>query len=126
MEFGADAAIDYIGQSSTIKHAHFILVLEALNLRARHTLRHRLVFYVNLVFHFRHGLGCVAHDERVHFRAQANELDNRIPFCLVFKVAHFSGVKISMTTSEVRKLAITNLAKLEGVSKVSARVYVFA
>ena len=30
-----------------------------------------------------------------------------------------------MTTSEVRKVAITNLAKVVGVSKVRARVYFF-
>ena len=111
MEFGADAAIDNIGKSSTIEHAHVILVLVALDLRARHTLRHRLLPYVHRVINRRDGLGCVAHGERVNLRALANKLDFQIPFGFVFEVAHFSGVKISMTTSEVRKVAITNFAK---------------
>ena len=98
-------------------------MLESLDLGARHTLRHRLVPYVHRGIHSRDGLGCVAHGVRVYFRAQANELDYRIPFGLVFEVAHFTGVTISMTTSEVRKVAITNLAKVEGVSKVRALVY---
>ena len=125
MEFRTDAAIDHVGQGSTIEHPHVILVLEALDLGAPHTLRHYLMPYVHRVIHPRDGLGCVAHGERVHFRANANELDYRIPFGLVFEVAHFSGVKISMTTSKVRKVAITNLAKVDGVSEVRARVYLF-
>ena len=125
MEFRADAAIDHVGQGSTIEHAHVIFVLKALDLGARHTLRHRLVPYVHRVIHPMDGLGCIAHCDQVDFRAQANELDYRIPFGLVFEVAHFSGVKISMTTSEFRKVAITNLAKVEGVLKVKARVYFF-
>ena len=117
MEFRANAAIDHVGQGSTVEHAYIILVLEALDLGARHTLRHRLVSYVLVVIHPWDRLGGVGHGERVHFRAQANKLDYRISFGLVFEVAHFSGVKISMTTSEVRKVAITNLAK----SKASRR-----
>ena len=31
-----------------------------------------------------------------------------------------------MTTSEIRKVVITNLAKVEGVSEVRARVYLFS
>ena len=123
MEFRADAAIDHVGQGSTIEHAHVIIVLKALALGARHTLRHRLVPYVHRVIHPWDRLGGLTHCERVHFRAQAYELDYRIHFGLVFEVAHFSGVKISMTTSEVRKVAITYLAKVEGVSKERARVY---
>ena len=122
MKLRADAAIDYVGQGSTIVHAHVILVLEAFDLGERHTLRHRLMFNVHRVIHPRNGLGCVAHGERIHFRAEANELDYRISFGLVFELAHFSGVKISMTTSKIRKVAITNLAKVEGVT-LRARVY---
>ena len=36
LEFGTDAAIDYVCQSSTIVHAHIIIVIEALDLRKRH------------------------------------------------------------------------------------------
>ena len=86
MEFKVDAAIDHVGHGFTIEHAHVILVLKALDLGARHTLCPRLVPYVHRVIHARNGLGCVAHCERVHFRAQANELDNRIPFGLIFEV----------------------------------------
>ena len=43
MEFRTDAAIDHVGQGFTIEHTHVILVLEALDLRARHTLRLCLV-----------------------------------------------------------------------------------
>ena len=43
MEFLADAEIDHVGQGCTIVHAHVILVLEALDLKARNTLRHRRV-----------------------------------------------------------------------------------
>ena len=75
MEFRADAKIDNIVQSSTIEHTHEIFVLEALDLGARHTLRYRHVSYVNWVIQFRYGLGCFAYGERVHFIAQANELD---------------------------------------------------
>ena len=100
-------------------------MLKALNLGTRHTLHHRLVPYIHRVIHPWDRLRGVAHDERVHFRAQANELDYRIPVGLVFEVEHFSGVKISMTTFEVRKVAITNLVKVEGVSEVRARFYFF-
>ena len=92
MKFRADAAIDHVGQGSTIVHAHVILVLKALDLGARHTLRHRLVTYVHRVIHPWDRLGSVAHGERVHFRAQADELDDRIALVLVLEVAHFSGV----------------------------------
>ena len=95
-------------------------MLEVLDLGARHTFRHRLVPYVNRVVHPRDGLGCVSHGERVHFRAQADKLDDRSTLGLVLEVANFSGVLISITTSELKKVAITNLAKVEGVSKVRA------
>ena len=85
VEFRADAAIDHVGQGSTIERAHVILVLKALDLGARHTVRHRLVPYVNRVIYFLDRLRGVAHGERVHFRAQANKLDYRIPFGLVSK-----------------------------------------
>ena len=75
MEFRTNAAIDHIRQGSTIEHAHVILVLEALDLGARDTVCHCLVPYVHRVIYPRNGLGCVAHGERVHFRAHANELD---------------------------------------------------
>ena len=55
MEFRADTAIYHVGQGSTIEHAHVILMLEALDLVARHTLRHRLVPYVHRVIHPRMG-----------------------------------------------------------------------
>ena len=126
MEFRADAAIDHVSQGSTIEHAHVILVLKAFDLGARHTIRHRLVPYVHRVIYSWDRLGGVADGERVHFSAQTNELDYRIPFGLVFEVAHFLFVKISMTTSEGRKVAITNLAKVKCVSKVRAGVYFFA
>ena len=126
MEFGADAVIDHVGQCSTIEHAHVILVLEALDLGARHTLRQCLVPHVHQVIHPMDGLGCIAHGEQVHFKAQANKLDYWIHFGLVFEVAHFSGVKISVTTFEVRKVAITNLAKIKGDSTVKSRVYFFS
>ena len=100
-------------------------MLKALDLGARLTLRHRLLSNVYRVIHPWDRLGGVAHSERVHYRAQANELEYRIPFGLVFELAHFSGVNLSMTTSEVRKMAIINFAKVEGVSKVKARVYFF-
>ena len=51
VEFRADAAIDHVGQGSTIEHAHVILMLEAHDLGARHTLRHLLVPYVHRVIH---------------------------------------------------------------------------
>ena len=97
-------------------------MLEAPDLGERHTLRHRHVAYVHWVIHPRDGLRCVAHGEQIHFRAQVNEFDYRNPFGLVFEVTHFFGVKISITTSEVRKVPITNLAKVEYVSDLRARV----
>ena len=96
-------------------------MLEALDLGGRQTIRHRRVPYVHLVIHPRDGLGWVALGEQ----AQANLLDYRIPFGLVFEVAHFSGVTIIMTTSEVKKMAIINIAKVERVSEVRARVSLF-
>ena len=125
MKFRADAAIDHIGQGSTIVHAHVILVLEAFNLEPRHTFCHRLVPHIHRIVDSWDRLGCVAHGERVHFRAQAYKLDDRIALGLVLDVAHFSAVYISITTSEVRKVAIINLAKVEGVLKMRARVYLF-
>ena len=57
MEFEADATIDQICQSSIIEHAHVILVLEVLALKARHTIRHRLVRYGHQKINHRDGLG---------------------------------------------------------------------
>ena len=71
------------------------------------------------------GLGSVAHGERVHFRAKADELDNQIAFCLVVEVAHFAGVEFSIRTSDVGKVSRTYLAEIECVSIVRARVYLF-
>ena len=56
MEFRADAAIDYVGQGSTIVHAHVNFVLKALDLGPRHTLRHRLMCYIHRVVHYWDGL----------------------------------------------------------------------
>ena len=92
MEFETDAAIDYVCQSSTIVHAHIILVLEALDLGPRSALCQSLVPHIHRVFHSLDRLGCVAHGERVHLRAQADKLDDRIALGLVLEVAHFSGV----------------------------------
>ena len=92
MKFRADGAIDHVCQGSTILHALVILVLEALNLGPRHTFCHRLVPHIHRVVHSWDGLGCVAHGLRVHFRAQTDELDDRIALGLVLEVAHFSGV----------------------------------
>ena len=46
VKFGADAAIDHIGQGSTIEHAHVVLVFEVIDLGLRHTLCHRLVPHI--------------------------------------------------------------------------------
>ena len=72
MKCRLDAAIDPVGQGSTIVHAHVILVLKALNLGPHHALRHRLVCYVHRVIHSWDLLECVTHGKRVHLRAQAN------------------------------------------------------
>ena len=100
-------------------------MFEALNLGARHTIIHCLVIYVNRVIPPRNGLGFVKHGEYIHFRAQANKRDYQALLGLVFKVALFIGVKILMTTSEVRNVAITNFAKVDGDFEVGARVYLF-
>ena len=92
VKFRADAAIDPVGQGSTIVHAHVILVLEALDLGARNTFRHRIMPNIHWVVNSWDRVGCVAHSEQVHFRAQADELDDRIAHSLVHKLAHFSGV----------------------------------
>ena len=123
MEFRADAAIYNVGQGSTIVHAHVNLVFESLDLGARQTLRHCLMCYVHWVVYSWKKLGCVAHGERVHFRAHANKIDDRITFGLVFEIAHFFGVEISITTSEARKMLISYLAEIESVLKVRAREY---
>ena len=67
-------------------------MLEALSLGPRHTLRHRLVYFIHRVVHPWDGLGCVTHCELVHLREQADELDDRIALGLVLEIAHFSGV----------------------------------
>ena len=82
--------------------------------------------YVHRVVYSWDKLGCVAHCKQVNFRAQINELDDRIALVLVFKVAYFSGVKISITTSEVKKVPIIYFAKVKGVSEVKARIYCFS
>ena len=84
-QFRADAAINHVSQGSTFKHAHVILIFKALDLGARHNLRHRLVPYVHRVIYPWNKLGGVAENERVHFKAEANELDFWIPFDLVFE-----------------------------------------
>ena len=83
MEFGADSAIGYIGKGSTIVHLHVVFVLDALNLGSRHALCNRNVSYRHWVVQHRDGLGCFAQGERVHFRAQADELDDRIALCFI-------------------------------------------
>ena len=90
--FGAEATFDNIGQSSFIEHAHVILVMEAPELVAHHTHRHRLVPYIHRVVHPRDVLGCVAQRERVHLRAQADKLDDQISLRLVLQITQFSGV----------------------------------
>ena len=125
VEFRTDAAIDHVGQGSTIVHAHVIFVLKALDLGARHALCYSLVPHIHRVVHSWDWLGCVAHGERVHIRAQADDLDDRIALGLVLEVAHLSGVKISISTSEVKKVAITYLAKVKSISEVRARVDLF-
>ena len=92
MEFGADSAIGYIGKGSTIVNLHVVFVLETRNLGSRHALCNRLVSHLYRVDQLRDGLGCFAHGERVHLRAQADELDDRIALCFILQVADFSGM----------------------------------
>ena len=125
MKFTADAAIDHVGQGSTIVHTHIILVIEALDLRPRHALCLSFVPHIHRVVNFWDGLGCVAHSERVHLRAQIDEIDDRIAFDLVLEVADFAGVWIGIYTFEVKKVAITYLDKVKGVSEVRARLNLF-
>ena len=125
MEFRFDAAIDYVGQGSTILYAHVILMFEALDLGARNTLCHSLVPHIHLVVHLWNRLGCDANGEPVHFRAQADELDDRISLGLVLEEAHLFRVEISITTSVVRKVPIFFFAEIESVSKVRAQVNFF-
>ena len=76
MKCRANALIVHFGQGSTIVHEHVILVLEALDFGAGDTLCHRFVPNIYQVIHFWNGFGCVAHGERVHHKAQAEELDD--------------------------------------------------
>ena len=92
VKFRADAAIDHVGLGFTIVHAHVILVLEAINFEARTTLCHRLVPRIHRVVYPWNTLGCYADSERVHFRAQVDELDDRISFHLVLEKIYFSSV----------------------------------
>ena len=92
MDYGADSAIDHICSSFTILHSHVIFVLETLNLGARHALDHRLVPHIHRVVQPWNGLVCFAHGERIHLRAQADELDDRIALCFVLEVADLAGV----------------------------------
>ena len=92
MEFGVDSAIGYNGKGSTIVHLHVVFVLETLNLGSRHALCNRLMSHLYQVVQPRDGLGCFAHGERVHLRAQADELDDRIALCFSLKVSDFSGM----------------------------------
>ena len=57
--------------------------------------------------------------------AQADKFEYRIAFSLVLEVAHFSGVKLSITTSKVGKVPQTYFAEIESVSKVRVRVDLF-
>ena len=122
MEFGANAAINHIGLIPTIVHAHVIFVLEALNLCARNTLRHRLVPTIYLIVYSRDWLVRVAHGERVHFRTQTDELDDRIALGLVLEVSNLFGVENASGKSEVGKMAHTDLAEVKGVGKPTARL----
>ena len=76
---------------------------------------HQIVYYWD-------GLKCVAKGEQVHFRAQANKLDDPIAFGFGFEVAHLSGVEISITSSDIRKVPITYLAKIKSVSNIRAEI----
>ena len=49
MEFRGNAAINYIGQGSTIEHAHVVLVLEVLDFETCHSLCKRLVPHIHWV-----------------------------------------------------------------------------
>ena len=121
VKFKADAAIDYVCKGFTIVHAQVILVLEAVDLGLRNVCCHSLVPHNHRVVHSLNGLGCVAYGKQVNLRAEAIELDYRIALDLVLEVTHFSGVKISSSTSEIRKVAITYLAKVESISEVKAQ-----
>ena len=92
IKFRSEAVIDYAGQGTSIVHAHVILVLEALDLRERHTLCNRIMPLIHRVVHLWDRLGCVAHGKRVHRRAQTNKLDGRIAIGSVLKVTYFYGV----------------------------------
>ena len=92
VKFKADAAIEHVAQGSTIVHAYVIFVLKALDVGARHVVCYSYVPHIHRVVHSWDGLGCVAHGERVHLRAQADELDDWNAFGLVLEVAHLSGM----------------------------------
>lgn len=57
--------------------------------------------------------------------AHAIELDDQIAIGLVFEEAYFSGVDISIITSEVKTVPIIYLAENESVWNVKARVNFF-
>ena len=97
----ANVAIYHIGQGLTIEHAHVVYVPESPDLGASHARCHRLVPHIHRVVQPWDGLGCYAHCERVHLRAQADELDDRIALCFILEIADFFGVYSGSNTSEI-------------------------
>ena len=67
-------------------------MLEALNLGALYVFFYRLVPHIHRVVYSWNGVGCFAHGERVHLKAQDDKLDDRIALRFVPEVAAFSGM----------------------------------
>ena len=104
VEIKENSAIDHIGKGFIIIQAHLVIVLNVLNLRACNVHFHRLVPHICRVVQPRDGLGCVAHDKQVHFKAQFDELDTKIIFSIFLEIANFTGVEFGITTLEVEKV----------------------
>ena len=100
----ADAAIDHICQGFTIVYAHVVFVLEALDLGARHAVRHRIVINIYWVVQPWSVLNCAAYSEHVHLKAQCNKRNYRTALDLVLEVADFFNVHFSCSTFEVEEM----------------------
>ena len=122
VKFGVNKAIENIGSSSFIVHAHVVLVLKAHELEARYAYCHRILSHIHQVVNLWDKLRCVVHGKGVYFKSLSikSRRSNRDLF--VFKVNYFYGVELSITTFEVKQLRWTDLADIWIVSEIRARV----
>ena len=99
MEFGSDTAVCDFTRIAFTEHCDVIFVSKALNVRSRNSLGDRLVPELHWLDRKpRVILFGVHYSERVHFRPESDELDDRMALALFLQIADLSGVDHTVKT----------------------------